>query len=477
VNNTTYTRLDTQLDALVDAYTRTGQQTDRALIIHEGHAICAAVAGRDGRTAWETWTGRSDFAQMHTTGTAWADTATPLLRAAAGHGDNGAAYAEAVAQLASIACDLPAGLPLSSLQTAACIAATAISTQHQNRPLLHRPPSAHTPTGNAHTGKAPTGTTATGAVTVTQQPADRAATTVAAPADSPAAEQPARTVEEVLDDLNSLIGLGAVKTEIRRQLELLRNSRRRAEHGLTNPDISRHMVFTGNPGTGKTTVARIVGELFHVSGLLPTGQLIECDRAALVAGYLGQTALKTAAVIDSAIGGVLFIDEAYTLASDDFGQEAIDTIVKAMEDHRDDLVVIVAGYPANMDTFITSNPGLRSRFRLTISFDDYTDTELEEIFTQICTRADYTPDEGAVAAVHGALTAAERGSGFGNGRWVRNLFEAAISHQAWRLRDVTDPTVDQLRTLTADDVTPDNSAGNTDLGADLEIADGDGGPA
>ena len=217
-------------------------------------------------------------------------------------------------------------------------------------------------------------------------------------------------------------------------------------------------MFVGNPGTGKTTVARLVAAIYQAVGLLPKGHLVECDRSELVAGYVGQTAIKTAEVIATAIGGALFIDEAYALAGDDFGSEAIDTLVKEMEDHRDELLVIVAGYPAPMRRFITSNPGLESRFRLTLPFDDYSDDELVEIFSRIAADADFTPTDAAIVRLREILAATPREEGFGNGRFVRTLFESAVVRQAWRLRDIERPDVDQLRDLRPDDLDADSPA-------------------
>jgi SpoVK/Ycf46/Vps4 family AAA+-type ATPase len=185
--------------------------------------------------------------------------------------------------------------------------------------------------------------------------------------------------------------------------------------------------------------------------LLSKGQLVEVDRSEMVAGYLGQTAMKTAEVVASAAGGVLFIDEAYSLAGDQYGQESVDTLVKEMEDRRDDLVLIVAGYPGPMAIFIAQNPGLASRFRTTIEFDDYTDEELVRILKQMAQAADYDLDDGCIERFTGILITTPRGPMFGNARFARNLLEAAIGRHAWRLRDVAEPTVGELRTLIADD--------------------------
>jgi SpoVK/Ycf46/Vps4 family AAA+-type ATPase len=272
------------------------------------------------------------------------------------------------------------------------------------------------------------------------------------------AEPPPKTLQELLAELDALIGLTEVKAEIHRQVAVLRVEGLRQKAGLKSVTITRHLVFVGNPGTGKTTVARLVGGIYRALGLLSKGQLVEVDRSELVAGYLGQTAMKTAEVVVSAVGGVLFIDEAYSLAGDQYGTEAVDTLVKEMEDKRDDLVLIVAGYPDPMVLFIAQNPGLASRFRTTIEFPDYTDEELVAIFTGLARAADYDVTPDCVERFRTILLATPRGPSFGNGRFARNLLEAAIGRHAWRLRDVTEPTVTQLRELLAEDLDPDSDA-------------------
>jgi SpoVK/Ycf46/Vps4 family AAA+-type ATPase len=229
----------------------------------------------------------------------------------------------------------------------------------------------------------------------------------------------------------------------------------RADAGMKSATITRHLVFTGNPGTGKTTVARLVSGIYASLGLLSQGQLIEVDRSELVAGYLGQTAVKTSEVVGKAAGGVLFIDEAYSLTGDQYGTESVDTLVKEMEDRRHDLVVIVAGYPAPMREFVAANPGLASRFRTTIEFDDYTDDELLAILKVLAEGSDYELTPAAQKHFRELLAATGRGEGFGNGRFSRNILEAAIGAHAWRLRDVEAPSHDQLRQLLPEDLEQD----------------------
>ena len=266
---------------------------------------------------------------------------------------------------------------------------------------------------------------------------------------------PARPVEEILAELDGLIGLDHVKIEVRRLTSLLRVQKLRAEHDLPVTETSRHLVFTGNPGTGKTTVARLLSQLYRSLDVVTTGHLVETDRSDLVAGFVGQTATKTQAVLTSALGGTLLIDEAYALArggENDFGREAIDTLVKFMEDHRDDLAVVVAGYPAEMRVLIDTNPGLDSRFARTLEFADYTTVELIAIFELIAGKHRYDLDDAARSRLADVIDTEPRGRGFGNARFTRNVFEQAVLMQAVRLADVEQPTVEQLTTLEAADI-------------------------
>jgi SpoVK/Ycf46/Vps4 family AAA+-type ATPase len=282
--------------------------------------------------------------------------------------------------------------------------------------------------------------------------------TAGSPSATKAAEPelpPERPLEELLAELDELIGLDHVKEEIRRLTSLLRIQRIRAERDLPTVETSHHLVFTGNPGTGKTTVARLLSQIYRTLDVVTKGHLVETDRSQLVAGYVGQTAARTRAVLESALGGTVLIDEAYALArggENDFGLEAIDTLVKFMEDHRDDLAVVAAGYPEEMRKLIEANPGLESRFTRTVEFPDYTDDELVAIFDSMSSKKRYHLDDGARRVLIELLAAEPRTRGFGNARFVRNVFEQAVSLQALRLASVERPTDAELTQLVAADI-------------------------
>lgn len=426
------TSLQDALSGLLAVAARAGvaESVARAEALSLAAALAESAPGASADWAAVTpGTGTQDFFDAAVRGRRWRGAPTAVLTDLVAQGSaEKVPYAEALAEVASAACSL--GEPTMRVIGNASVAAAA---QLQAAGARQQVQVGATPTAPA--------------------PAVEA---------KPAVEEkpavPERTVEELLAELDELTGLAKVKREVHRQVAVLRVEKLRVEAGLKSPTITRHLVFTGNPGTGKTTVARLVSGIYKALGLLSKGQLIEVDRSELVAGYLGQTATKTAEVVASAVGGVLFIDEAYSLTAgelgaDQYGREAVDTLVKEMEDRRDDLVVIVAGYPEPMEDFIAANPGLASRFRTTIAFEDYTDDELTDILTGLAEGADYELTPNALDEFKVILASTRRDRSFGNGRFARNMLEAAIGRHAWRLRDVTAPTTEQLRQILAEDLT------------------------
>ena len=267
---------------------------------------------------------------------------------------------------------------------------------------------------------------------------------------------PPEKIEDLKAELNELIGLESIKKEVGNLINMVTIHKLRQQNDLKTVDMSLHMVFTGNPGTGKTMIARIMARIYRSLGVLSKGHLVEVDRSGLVAGYVGQTATKTSAVIEKALGGVLFIDEAYALngkSENDFGQEAIDTLLKAMEDHREDLVVIVAGYDGLMEKFIHSNPGLESRFNRYLHFDDYSIDEMAAILDLNLKKGQYKLTEDGREAAKRYISDANTSSiSFGNARGVRNVFERLLVAQANRLAQSEDLSKEDLMTITAEDV-------------------------
>lgn len=280
-------------------------------------------------------------------------------------------------------------------------------------------------------------------------------------------------IDDLRKELDSYIGLSAVKDEVKNLINMATVYKLRLDNNLPTTDISLHMVFSGNPGTGKTMIARFMARVYHSLGLLSVGKLVEVDRSGLVAGYIGQTAIKTSKVLAEAKGSVLFIDEAYTLTSkseNDFGFEAVDTILKSMEDNRDDLVVIVAGYTDLMEDFINSNPGLRSRFNKYLNFEDYSADEMFAIFKLQCEKSFYILDSDAEAELKEYFEAVcEEAGEFGNARGVRNTFEKILVEQANRIAELPTVLRDDLMKITLSDVKAalyGDSAGSSDKNSD-----------
>ena len=292
--------------------------------------------------------------------------------------------------------------------------------------------------------------------------------TSAPPEEEPAPAEdnplPPPDLDQVLAELDALCGLERVKKDVKSLINLVKVQKLRQEQGLPVSPMSLHLVFLGNPGTGKTTVARLLARIYHAIGILSKGQLVEVDRSGLVAGFVGQTAIKTQEAVQKALGGVLFIDEAYALVNqengNDFGREAIEVLLKNMEDHRDDLIVIAAGYSGLMEKFIHSNPGLESRFNKYFYFEDYTGPQLMEIFQSMCQKNGYVlSPEAAQWAEQDFLSLYEgRDENFGNARDVRNLFEKAVSRQSDRVAQLESPTREQLMELRVEDLNETETA-------------------
>ena len=271
-------------------------------------------------------------------------------------------------------------------------------------------------------------------------------------------EEKTEDVDDLMAELNSLIGLKSVKEDLNALINLMKVQKMREENGMKQADINKHMVFMGNPGTGKTTVARLLSGIYAGIGVVEKGHLVEVDRSGLVSGYVGQTAMKVQDVVEEALGGILFVDEAYTLTNNkgqnDFGQEAVDTLLKAMEDHRDDLIVIVAGYTELMEDFLDSNPGLRSRFNKFIEFEDYTAEEEYEIFRSMCRNQDYVLSESALEEAKRFFKerCESKTETYANARDVRNYLEKAVSNQATRIVKLQDVNKETLAVLEKEDL-------------------------
>ena len=436
------------------------QATDDATV--EAFNLCCAIVDADGRhTDDEMWAMLATFGPRFPTqlGMAspddvrrsgllvgkkqWLDAPSPLfdllLRADGRNGTSTAwtyySGAMAMAQLVVALDSKPTMTELAALDAFRTMAVRALEAHRVPRPGRAQPP-------------APAGATGPrAAAPTTDAPVPAAESALPAP----------EPIDDLLAELDALVGLSGVKSEVKLVTNLLQVQRLRKEHDLPVIESSRHLVFTGNPGTGKTTVARLLARIYRTLGVVDKGQLVETDRSQLVAGFVGQTALRVSEVFDRADGGVLLIDEAYALArggANDFGREAIDTLVKLIEDRRERLAVIAAGYPVEMEEFINANPGLRSRFPKVIAFADYSNDELVAIFASLCKKNRYEPTPEAVESLRAYFAAQPREKGFGNGRLARNAFEAAVAHQASRLMATADPkpTSEELQRLEPADI-------------------------
>ncbi len=438
------------------------QATDDATV--EAFNLCCAIVDADGRhTDDELWAMLATFGPRFPTqlGMAspddvrrsgllagkkqWLDAPSPLfdlLLHADGRNGTSTAWtyyssAMSMAQLVVALDAKPTMTELAALDAFRTMAVRALEANRVPRPGRAQPPA---PAPGPRSGPTATATT----------------TDAAVPPAEPVLPPP-EPIDDLLAELDALVGLSGVKSEVKLVTNLLQVQRLRKEHDLPVIESSRHLVFTGNPGTGKTTVARLLARIYRTLGVVEKGQLVETDRSQLVAGFVGQTALRVLEIFDRADGGVLLIDEAYALArggANDFGREAIDTLVKLIEDRRDRLAVIAAGYPVEMDEFINANPGLRSRFPKVIAFADYTDDELVAIFLSLCKKNRYEPTPEAIESVRAYFAAQPREKGFGNGRLARNSFEAAVAHQASRLMNNADakPTSEELQRLEPADI-------------------------
>lgn len=267
-----------------------------------------------------------------------------------------------------------------------------------------------------------------------------------------------KSLDDLIEDLNKLIGLKKVKGRVQDLIALQKVQNLRKENGLHSPIQTLHMAFIGNPGTGKTTVARIIGRIYKYLGLLSKGHFVEVSRTDLIAGYQGQTALKVKKVIDKSLGGVLFIDEAYSITenknSDSYGKECLTELTKALEDHRDDLVVIVAGYKEPMNLFFKSNPGLKSRFNTFIEFEDFNDRELFQILELMCNQNNYKLTDSAKYKIKNKLTelTLNKEKDFGNGRLIRNIYDDLVLKHAKRAFKIDNPSIEQLQVFISEDI-------------------------